>query len=311
VAENTFADLPEPLRQAMSLTPVPDVVVVAGCEISWLSWGDSARQPLIFIHGGAAHSWWWSFTAPLLRDRHHVVTLDLSGHGDSGHRPRYSFAGWVEEVVAVMDRLPGRLPPIVVGHSMGGIVATLLAHRHGDRLAGLVIVDAPLSRAGAAAFSQDNQVLAQPRRYASGAEATARFRLLPPQDLASPELLSHVARHSVTSDGDAGGWSWKFDAKVFSEHPEDRPENLLDMLGSLTCPLGVIVGEKSEVVSAADRAWLAAMARKNAGDSSFAHRLIDGGHHLMFDRPLELVAAIGEIIAGWGVHPEQAEGVSR
>lgn len=239
-----------------------------------------------------------------------MVALDLSGHGDSGHRPRYSFAGWAEEVVAVMERLPGQLPPIVTGHSMGGIVATLLALRYGDRLAGLVSIDSPLSHAGAAAFSRDNQVLGQPRRYASEAEALARFRLVPPQDLASPELLSHVARRSVTSGNGAGGWSWKYDAKVFSDHPTDRPENLLSALASLACPVGVIVGERSEVVSAADREWLKAMARE-AGESSFAYRSIDGGHHLMFDRPLELVAAIREIIAGWKTRPEPAEGVSR
>lgn len=189
-------------------------------------------------------------------------------------------------------------------------MATLVALRHGGRLAGLVVVDSPLSHAGAAAFTRDNRVLGQPRRYASETEAVARFRLVPPQDLAAPELLSHVARRSVTGEG-AGGWSWKYDAKVFSDHPEDRPESLVTAFASLACPVGVIVGERSAVVSAADREWLEAMARKDADGSSFAYRSIDGGHHLMFDRPLELVAAIREIIAGWEVHPEPAEGVSR
>lgn len=306
MTQEALPGVPAPLREALAAVPVPQVTTVAGCDISWLSWGDAARQPVVFVHGGAAHSWWWSFTAPLLSDRYHVVALDLSGHGDRGHRAHYSFAGWVEEVAAVVERLPGGLPPIVVGHSMGGMVATLFALEHGSRMAGLISIDSPLSKADAANFTKDNGVLAQTRSYSSRDEAVARFRLLPPQDVVADELLAHVARHSVASTGD-GRWSWKFDAKVFLEHPEDRPKDLLGVLDSLVCPLGVIAAEKSDVVPESDRERIADMARTAPAERPVVYWPIDGGHHLMFDRPLELVAAIRDTIEEWRSRRKTAE----
>ncbi len=306
MTQEALPGVPAPLREALAAVPVPQVTTVAGCDISWLSWGDAARQPVVFVHGGAAHSWWWSFTAPLLSDRYHVVALDLSGHGDSGHRAHYSFAGWVEEVAAVVERLPGGLPPIVVGHSMGGMVATLFALEHGSRMAGLISIDSPLSKADAANFTKDNGVLAQTRSYSSRDEAVARFRLLPPQDVVADELLAHVARHSVASTGD-GRWSWKFDAKVFLEHPEDRPKDLLGVLDSLVCPLGVIAAEKSDVVPESDRERIADLARTAPAERPVVYWPIDGGHHLMFDRPLELVAAIRDTIEEWRSRRKTAE----
>ena len=87
-----MSELPGPVAEALTRQPDKGSTRVAGCDISWLSWGDPDRQPLVFLHGGAAHAWWWSFTAPLLADTHRVVAVDLSGHGDSGRRDEYRFA---------------------------------------------------------------------------------------------------------------------------------------------------------------------------------------------------------------------------
>ncbi|MEZ4290203.1 MAG: alpha/beta fold hydrolase [Myxococcota bacterium] len=51
-----------------------------------------------------------------------VAALDLSGHGDSGHRERYSLEGWTREVMAVARHAGIDGPPVLVGHSMGGFV---------------------------------------------------------------------------------------------------------------------------------------------------------------------------------------------
>jgi pimeloyl-ACP methyl ester carboxylesterase len=91
-------------------------VRVRGAEIGLLSWGDLGTQPIVFVHGGAAHAWWWSFTAPLLADRAHVVALDMSGHGTSDRHDSYDFDTWVDEVLGVALSLPGPRP-IIVGHS--------------------------------------------------------------------------------------------------------------------------------------------------------------------------------------------------
>ena len=72
-----------------------------------------------------------------------MVRIDLLGHGGS-EMPRdgYSMQDQAERVEAVIRSL--RLPPaIVVGHSMGGAVATALAEQRPDVMSGLVIIDTP------------------------------------------------------------------------------------------------------------------------------------------------------------------------
>ena len=76
-------------------------VEVDGCPINYLRWGDARKPGVILIHGGAAHAHWWAFIAPQLARNHHVVALDLSGHGDSGKRSAYERETWADEVMAV------------------------------------------------------------------------------------------------------------------------------------------------------------------------------------------------------------------
>ena len=85
---------------AVATEPDDCMVRVKGCDIHYLRWGDVDRPGLVLVHGGAAHAHWWSFIAPLLAPQHHVVALDLSGHGDSGRRAVYAIETWADEVMA-------------------------------------------------------------------------------------------------------------------------------------------------------------------------------------------------------------------
>src|SRR6185369_10030650 len=116
-------------------------VEVEGCTIRYLRWGEVGKPGLLLVHGGAAHSRWWSFLAPLL-------SRDMSGHGDSGRRQLYPREIWALEAVSVAAHAElGRSgPPIIVGHSLGGLVTIVAASLYGDRMAGAVIVDSPVQR---------------------------------------------------------------------------------------------------------------------------------------------------------------------
>ncbi|HVE84657.1 MAG TPA: alpha/beta fold hydrolase, partial [Myxococcales bacterium] len=121
-------------------------VEVEGCRVHYLRWGDPARPGLLLVHGGGAHAEWWSFLAPLLTRGYHVAALDMSGHGDSGHRPEYPHQLWCREILAVARDAGMAAPPVLVGHSLGGLVSIVTAAQYGDQLAGAVIVDAPVRR---------------------------------------------------------------------------------------------------------------------------------------------------------------------
>jgi pimeloyl-ACP methyl ester carboxylesterase len=108
--------------------------------------GDPSKPPLVLIHGFAVSMRWFDAVTPLLARDNHVIRVDLLGHGGS-EKPRdgYSMEHQADLVAAVMERLGVRRAS-VVGHSMGGIVATALVQRHRGLVARLMTIGTPPDR---------------------------------------------------------------------------------------------------------------------------------------------------------------------
>jgi pimeloyl-ACP methyl ester carboxylesterase len=87
--------------ETLAAEPTEHEISIEGTPIRYLSWGESDKPGLVFVHGGAAHAQWWSFIAPMFTEHWHPVALHLSGHGDSGRRDSYSHEMWAQEVIEV------------------------------------------------------------------------------------------------------------------------------------------------------------------------------------------------------------------
>ena len=108
-------------------------------------WSSEGAGPaLLLVHGFGASTYdYEQHVLGPLAETHRVVAVDLFGMGLSERREdfSYDFAGWADQLAATLEAL-GIERAIVAGHSMGGAVASLLAARHSDQVAGLVLIGA-------------------------------------------------------------------------------------------------------------------------------------------------------------------------
>ena len=120
--------------------PTTVTVPVEGGNLFVARWGEGGT-PVIAAHGITASYVSWQLVAEALGDDVTLIAPDLRGRGASAALPApYGMAAHADDLAAVMDHL-GIDSAVVVGHSMGGFVATVLAVNHPQRVKRLVLVD--------------------------------------------------------------------------------------------------------------------------------------------------------------------------
>ena len=207
--------------------------------------------PLVLIHG-------WTVTADLnffrlygpLGERHAFASFDQRGHG-RGLRPRqFRLEDCADDVIALADVMGW--PEIVpVGYSMGGTIAQLVAHRHPDRVAGLVLCST------AAVFSETRQDSFIFERLLGLAARALKA--------APPFLRSRVPGRFRAPDPDSplADWMWdetyRHDAALVAEAGQQvgrfRSE---EWLGRLDMPVAVVITAADTVVPPSRQRQLAA-----------------------------------------------------
>jgi pimeloyl-ACP methyl ester carboxylesterase len=296
VTAEPTTDLAAPrwFTRALAVPCTDGFVEVDGCPIHFVAWGEPGRRGLVFVHGGGAHAHWWTHVAAPFADQFRVVAIDLSGHGDSGHRSAYSLEGWIEEVVAVASAGGIAGPPVVVGHSMGGFVTIGTAARHPDLLSGAIVCDSPVTEPDPeVGASLAQKAFGGPgRTYEDLDEALSRFRTVPGQPNYLPYVMAHVARASLREVDD--GWRWKFDRGVFAQFTSGLRAIALPYLEQVTCRFALLRSEYGLVTEDIGRAMF-----ERLGRVAPVVVIPEAGHHAMLDQPLLLLTALRTLLADW------------
>jgi esterase len=265
---------------AAPVHPREQFVSINGLRLHYLEWGDVGAPTVVLLHGGSAHAHWWDLFAGSIADTYRVLALDLRGHGDSEHPdpPAYRISDYTRDLAAFVDRIIDQDQIDLIGHSLGGIIATAYAGVVPQRLNSLAIVDsqARISPAGARYLSR-LRGFPQPM-YRDRHQAIERFRLLPSQTNAAPGVLASIAAHAIRQLAD-GRWTLKFDRASLS-HAE--AQDLTATFGRLVCPLLFVRGAHSTLLSRDALTRLLAAAPH--GESV---EIPDAHHHVMLDNPGE------------------------
>jgi pimeloyl-ACP methyl ester carboxylesterase len=107
---------------------------------------DPERPPLLFVHGAWHGAWSWqdSWLPAVAARGWHGVALSLRGHGASERPERFRLATlrhYQHDVLQAIAQLPA--PPVLIGHSMGGLVVQGVLERYRAAPAGVLVASAP------------------------------------------------------------------------------------------------------------------------------------------------------------------------
>lgn len=137
------------LRQDPSAYPPEMIdqrsVDVGEVRLAYQVSGPQDAPPLVLLHALGEDATDWQVVLPALARSRRVYALDLRGHGRSDWPGDYSLELMQADVLRLLDAL-GLGPVDLIGHSMGGVVAYLLAGDHPQRVRRLVLEDVPVPR---------------------------------------------------------------------------------------------------------------------------------------------------------------------
>ena len=215
--------------------------------------GGAGRPPLVILHGMLGSSRNWQTAGRDLAAKFHVLALDLRNHGASPHADKMTYDAMLADVLGWLEER-GLARATLLGHSMGGKVAMLLACRQPQRVERLIAVDIapknyfwPAHRLEFAAMNELD--LAKLR---SRADAEAQFE---------PRVPGWAMRKFLTTnlERDANGhWRWLVNLPALTAALPALEKNPLVAGDRFDGPALFVAGGKSRYVAAEDHAAIRA-----------------------------------------------------
>ena len=219
--------------------------VLRSQRFHYLEWGDPASPPLILLHGSnqSAHS--WDLVSLHLSRDWHVFALDQRGHGDSewSRTADYSVHEMAEDLAAFIDVI-GVADPVVIGHSMGGMVTLTFTRNHPEvpRAIGVVDIGPEVNAEGTKMireFVGRNIEFDDMDEFLDRVEKYDRYR-----------TRAHIAKtlkYNLLRRAD-GKYVTKNDRRRFHAEGEARRTPALTELAQLALPVLIVRGGDSNVL---------------------------------------------------------------
>jgi pimeloyl-ACP methyl ester carboxylesterase len=246
-------------------------------NLHYLDYGGSGPQTLVLVHGGGANAHWFDFVGPVLGRSCRVLAVDLRGHGDSSwaEPPIYTFEAHMQDLRALFqaERLTA---PLLMGHSMGGILLTQYTGTWPQEVGALIVCDSrPVYSEEAADLLQ--QMGQRPgRAYPTLEEYVAHFRIRP-DGLRAPQTVHHYIARSAARQLPDGTWMHKIDRRVYAQR---TALNTLPFWQRITCPALVLRAEHSARLTPALVQQICEVCPHLEWSD-----IAGAGHHLMLDQP--------------------------
>ena len=237
-----------------------------GINIHYIRTGGN-RQPLILLHGLMANGVCWTCLAHALEEKYDVIIPDARGHGKSSVPDHgYRYEDHANDVTGLINalRLP---PPILLGHSMGGMTAAVVASRKPNLLRGLILADPAFLIPKVQREVRDSDVADQHRRILNMSldEVVEEARAKHPNR--SLEILELFARARLQTSMSA------FDV-LTPPNPDYK-----QLVSEIDVPSLLVFGDKGVVSS------VVAEELKNLNSRFQIEQIREAGHAVHLDQP--------------------------
>ena len=238
-----------------------------------------AKPPVVLLHGLMGSGACWAPLARALEADFDVVMPDARGHGGSSAPAHgYRYDDHADDVVGVIRELE-LARPVLLGHSMGGMTAAVVASRGAGLLRGLILVDPTFLEPERQREVHASDVLDQHRRALalSRAELVAQARARHPRR--SPELIELQADARLATRVEA------FDV-LAPPSPDFR-----EVVRAIDVPTLLVIGDTSPVVTLELATEL-----RGLNPRVRIAQVADAGHGLPFEQPARLAELVASFL---------------
>lgn len=268
-----------------------------GLNLTALVWGEEDKPVILALHGWLDNAMSFAPLAPYLSD-YRVIALELPGHGHSDHLPpgqSYHFIDSVRLVCQVLDALQLK-SVLMMGHSLGGAIATILAGTYPERIKKLILLDSfgPLvtsvedTPALLRTHIEHWQALSSKKMpvYPDVRKAAVARVVVGDLSFELALLLAQRGTHQVP-----GGVTWRTDPRLRMHSAFRLSEaHARAFLAGITAPTLVILAEQGlDFIRAAFESRRDCVKHVQTLD-------LPGGHHVHMEQPEAAAKAIVEFI---------------
>ena len=242
---------------------------------------------LLFLHYWGGTSRTWGRVISNLRDQFRCVAYDQRGWGKSDKPSQgYALSDLAKDALTLIEAL-GLRSYVLVGHSMGGKIAQLLASQRPDRLVGLVLVaPAPPTPVYFSEEAREIQIHAYDNRE-TALQSVGFLTARPP----APELVEQIVEDSLSGSKEAK-LAWPT-ASIL--------EDISSSVALINVPTLILAGEHDRVDSVDQHRKEVLSRIRNA-----KLEIVTGSGHLSpIDEPQQLAAAIKRFATGLDAAPDQ------
>ena len=253
---------------------ITGVCATNGINLRYLRTGGT-KPPVVLLHGLTGSGACWTPLARALQDEYDVVMPDARGHGDSSAPMHgYRYEDHASDVVGLIRGL-GLSAPVLLGHSMGGMTAAVVASQLGRAMRGVILADPTFLGPERQSEVHESDVVAQHRRLLAQDKedvlAQARVR----HAHRSPEVIELATEARLRTQTDA------FDVLI-PPNPDYR-----ELLSAICVPVLLIIGDNGAVVSLETAHEL-----QQLNPRLRVEQIQNAGHGVPYDQPERFEAVV-------------------